>query len=141
MHSLCTGRAEENAPRQNAAPSCLATAPWSARLRAVEAELPDYYATLGLDRRCTLEQIRSAYRLLAKRHHPDVNAGSSEAAARTRELNAAHETLSDPARRRAYDRELQERSANRSSSGRGKIERNIAHDVHLRIDELLRGVS
>jgi len=107
----------------------------------VESELPDYYATLGLDRRCTLEQIRSAYRLLAKRHHPDLNAGSAEAAARTRELNAAHETLSDPVRRRAYDRELREREANRGSSSRGRIERNIAHDVHLRIDELLRGAS
>lgn len=107
----------------------------------MESELPDYYATLGLDRRCTLEQIRTAYRLLAKRHHPDLNAGSAEAAARTRELNEAHETLSDPERRRAYDRELRERSANRRSGSRSKIERNIAHDVHLRIDELLRGVS
>lgn len=107
----------------------------------MEAELPDYYATLGLDRRCTPEQIRNAYRLLAKRHHPDLNGGSAESAARTRELNEAHETLSDPQRRRAYDRDLQERSANRSSSGRGRIERNIAHDVHLRIDELLRGVT
>lgn len=107
----------------------------------MEAELPDYYATLGLDRRCTLEQIRNAYRLLAKRHHPDLNAGSAESAARTRELNEAHETLSDPARRRAYDRELHERSANQRSDGRGRIEKNIAHDVHLRIDELLRGVS
>lgn len=107
----------------------------------MKAESPDYYATLGLDRRCTLEQIRTAYRLLAKRHHPDLNGGSAEAAARTRELNEAHETLSDPERRRAYDRQLREQSANRRSGSRSKIERNIAHDVHLRIDELLRGVS
>ena len=82
----------------------LASGSWRARFPAVEAELPDFYATLGLDRRCTLEQIRRAYRLLAKRHHPDLHAGSAEAGARTRELNEAHETLSDPERRRAYDR-------------------------------------
>lgn len=107
----------------------------------MEAELPDYYATLGLDRRCTLEQIRNAYRLLAKRHHPDVNGGSADASARTRELNEAHETLSNPERRRAYDRELRERNADRAAETRGRIERNIAHDVQLRIDELLRGTA
>lgn len=107
----------------------------------MEAEPPDYYAILGLDRRCTLEQIRKAYRLLAKRHHPDVNAGCAESAIRTRELNEAHETLSDPVRRRAYDRELQQRETNRRPGRSGTIEKNIVHDVHLRIDELLRGVS
>jgi curved DNA-binding protein len=107
----------------------------------VETELPDYYATLGLDRRCTLEQIRTAYRLLAKHHHPDLNGGSAEAELRTRALNEAHETLSDPDRRRAYDRELQECGEKRSAPSRGRIERNIAQDVQLRIDELLRGVS
>lgn len=111
------------------------------RSPVVEAELSDHYATLGLDGRCTLEQIRDAYRLLAKRHHPDLNAGSPDAAARMRELNEAHETLSDSGRRRAYDRELSERSANRPSSGRGRIAQNIAQDIHLRIDELLRGAS
>ena len=54
---------------------------------------PNHYATLGLDRRCTLAQIRAAYRLLAKQHHPDVNPDSPAAVARTQELNAAYETL------------------------------------------------
>ena len=51
-------------------------------------------------------QIRAAYRLLAKQHHPDLNAGSPAAGAHTQALNAAHEILSDPEKRAAFDREL-----------------------------------
>jgi curved DNA-binding protein len=104
--------------------------------------LPDHYATLGLDRKCTLTQIRAAYRLLAKRHHPDVNGGDSRAVAQTQALNAAQEVLSDPARRAAYDRELA--AAERAEDPRPirtKIERNVSVDAHLRVDEFLRGTS
>jgi len=101
----------------------------------------DHYATLGLDRRCTAAQIRNAYRLLAKRHHPDVNGGSPEAAERLREINAAHEVLSDPARRRAYDLELSEMDQEAPARRATKIERNITQDAHLRIEELLRGCT
>ncbi len=119
----------------------LASAGYSARLPPVDDELPDYYATLGLDRGCTLAQIRAAYRLLAKRLHPDRNAGSLEAEERTRTLNEAHDCLSDAGRRRAYDRDLGGRNLEPEPRSRGKLERNIAHDVHLRIEELLRGIS
>ena len=99
---------------------------------------PDPYATLGLARGCTPAQITDAYRMLSKRHHPDVNPGSPEAVRRAQEINAAHEILSDPARRRACDREL---SATAPRPPAGKIERNITQDVHLRIEEFLRGAS
>jgi DnaJ-class molecular chaperone len=99
----------------------------------------DYYAVLGLDRRCTLAQIRAAYRLLAKRFHPDLNPDSPEALARSQEINAAHETLSDPARRRAYDRDRDAASRPAAPGRAAKVERNIAQDVHLRIEEFLRG--
>jgi DnaJ-class molecular chaperone len=103
---------------------------------------PDHYATLGLDRRCTLAQIRSAYRLLAKRHHPDVNGGSSDATERAQALNAAHEVLSDPVRRRAYDRSLADRkeAAGPSIAG-GRVERNISQDANLRLEDFLRGAT
>lgn len=102
----------------------------------------DHYATLGLDRRCTLAQIRAAYRLLAKRHHPDVNGGSAEATEHAKALNVAHDVLSDPVRRRAYDRELAEREApTRPPIGAQKIERNISQDVNLRIEDFLRGTT
>lgn len=105
------------------------------------AEESDHYATLGLDRRCTAAQIRSAYRLLAKRFHPDLNPGSDEALLRSQALNAAHEVLSDPARRRAYDRDLAGREEPVTPRRAGKIERNIAQDVNLRIEDFLRGAT
>ena len=110
-------------------------------LPCLETAADDHYATLGLDRRCTTAQIRSAYRLLAKRHHPDLNPGSEEALARARELNAAHEILSDPARRRAYDRELERCEKATAPARAGKIERNISQDAHLRIEDFLRGTT
>ena len=66
----------------------------------------NHYTVLGLDRRCTEAQIKTAYRLLARQHHPDLNPESAEALARTQALNAAYEVLSDPERRTAYDAEL-----------------------------------
>lgn len=107
----------------------------------METSAADHYATLGLDRRCTLAQIRAAYRALAKRSHPDVNDGSSEAAVRTQELNAAHEVLSDAGRRRAYDQTLRNEDEAAANRPRGRIERNVSQDVHLRIEELFRGAA
>jgi curved DNA-binding protein len=102
------------------------------------ADEPDYYTTLGLDRRCTAEQIRAAYRLLAKEHHPDVNGGCAQAAARTRELNAAYEILGDAEQRQAYD---QRQSAPKSRARQSKSQPDIVKEVHLRIEELLRGTK
>lgn len=103
--------------------------------------MTDHYATLGLDRRCTTAQIRSAYRLLSKRHHPDMNHGSEESLQRSQELNAAHEILSDPARRRAYDRELADDEMAAAPMRAGKIERTISQDANLRIEDFLRGAT
>lgn len=107
----------------------------------MDSTAPDHYAALGLDRQCSTAQVRAAYRGLCKVHHPDVNSGSAEAVARSQELNAAHEVLSDPARRRAYDRELREKSASAASARRGRIERNVSQDVHLRLEEVFRGAT
>ncbi len=91
----------------------------------METPLADHYATLGLDRGCSSAQIRSAYRLLVKQHHPDVNFGSAAASVRAQEVNVAHQVLSDPARRRAYDRELDRAREQRGLAQRGRIQRNI----------------
>ena len=109
----------------------------------MQRPVPNHYATLGLDRRCTLAQIRAAYRVLAKEHHPDLNPNSPAAVTHTQELNAAHEVLSDPDLRAAYDREL---DAPRKSSApaRGtkiKIQRNISQDVNLPVEDFLRGAK
>ena len=105
----------------------------------MQTPLPDHYAALGIHRRCTPEQIRNAYRLLAKQHHPDVNEGSDDAVLRTQALNAAHEVLGDPDRRDAYDKELAAAEKASKPVRAGKISRNLAQDAHLRPDEFLRG--
>jgi uncharacterized protein YjbI with pentapeptide repeats len=66
---------------------------------------PDYYALLHVARTATAEELRTAYRKLAREHHPDANA-APEAATRMRELNQAWEVLRDPETRNAYDRTL-----------------------------------
>jgi curved DNA-binding protein len=101
----------------------------------------NHYATLGLDRRCTLAQIRAAYRLLAKQFHPDLNPNSLAAIARTQELNAAYEILCDTELRRAYDRELDAPKNSANKIRAGKIERNISQDVNLRLEDFLRGTK
>jgi curved DNA-binding protein len=101
----------------------------------------NHYATLGLDRRCTLAQIRAAYRLLAKQYHPDLNPNSPEAVKRTQALNAAHEILNDPERRLAYDREFDADKKSVTPLRSAKIQRNISKDVNLRIEDFLRGTT
>ena len=101
----------------------------------------NHYAVLGLDRTCTRLQIRDAYRLLAKRHHPDVSGPSAETEQRIQALNAANEILRDPARRRAYDRELDHASQAAAPRRGAKIEQNITQEARLRIDDFLRGTS
>jgi len=101
----------------------------------------NHYATLGLDRRCTLAQIRAAYRVLAKQHHPDLNRGSSAAVARTQELNAAYEILSDSNLRAAHDRELDAPNKSAGKNRVAKIQRNLTQDVPLRFEDFLRGTK
>jgi DnaJ-class molecular chaperone len=64
----------------------------------------DPYKILGVQKTDSEAAIRSAYRKLAKRHHPDVNPGKPEAAERFKEISAAHEILSDKDKRARYDR-------------------------------------
>ncbi len=96
---------------------------------------------LGLDPDCTPAQIRAAYRYLAKQQHPDVNPDLPDALARIQALNAAHEVLSDPGARRAYDhaRAAGEKSA--APARTAKPKRNLAQDVPLQLREFLRGTT
>lgn len=78
---------------------------------------------------------------MAKRYHPDANPGSDEAEIRIKRLNSAYEILSDPARRRAYDRELDAASREAARRGSARITRNISQEVRIRIEDFLRGTS
>jgi len=64
----------------------------------------NYYEALGVPKAASEKEIKSAYRRLARKHHPDVNQGDKSAEARFKEINAAHEVLSDPEKRRKYDK-------------------------------------
>lgn len=64
----------------------------------------DLYIVLGVRREATAEDIRRAYRRLARRLHPDLNPGDGAAASRFEQVVRAYETLVDPERRRQYDR-------------------------------------
>ncbi len=65
--------------------------------------MADLYQTLGLTKTATEEDIRKAYRKLAKEHHPDLNPGNKEAEQRFKEISAANAILSDAEKRRDYD--------------------------------------
>jgi curved DNA-binding protein len=65
-------------------------------------EYKDYYKTLGVPKTATAEEIKKAFRKLARQHHPDVNK-KPEAERRFKEINEANEVLSDPEKRKRYD--------------------------------------
>jgi curved DNA-binding protein len=67
------------------------------------AKTKDYYDVLGVSRTASQKEIGAAFRKLARKHHPDLNAGDKQAEARFKELSEAHEVLSDPKKRQLYD--------------------------------------
>ena len=66
-------------------------------------EFVDYYKILGLDKNAGTEDIKKAYRKLARKHHPDLNPNDKEAHKKFQQINEANEVLSDPAKRKKYD--------------------------------------
>jgi DnaJ-class molecular chaperone len=84
--------------------------------------MADPYQTLGLTKTATDEDIRKAYRKLAKEHHPDLNPGNKDAEARFKDISAAYALLSDPEKRRAFD------AGEIDASGQPQAERRFYRD-------------
>src|SRR5262245_21069784 len=82
-------------------PYCVAKTPEADRHRMARK---DPYEILGVSRTASQDDIRRAYRRLAKEHHPDRNPGDKSAEQRFKDIQAAYEVLGDPDRRKQYDR-------------------------------------
>ena len=67
----------------------------------------NYYEILGVDKKASPEEIKANYRKLVKQYHPDLHPEDESCAAKFKEINEAHEVLSDPEKRRQYDFELE----------------------------------
>ena len=102
--------------------------------------MSDLYRTLGIARGASEKEVRDAYRRLARQYHPDVNPGDREAEERFKEINAAHQVLSDPESRAKYDRygeqwqhadQIEELRRQQRAAGQGGFS--------FRLDDLLSG--
>ncbi|MFZ3070813.1 MAG: DnaJ domain-containing protein, partial [Anaerolineaceae bacterium] len=81
-------------------------------------EYKDYYKTLGVEKNAKESEIKSAYRKLARKYHPDVNPNNPGAEEKFKEINEAYQVLSDPEKRQKYDQFGSQWQQYRSSGGR-----------------------
>lgn len=86
----------------------------------------DYYKSLGLDKSASVDDIKKAYRKLARKYHPDLNPNDKEANTHFQEINEANEVLSDPEKRKKYDEygENWQHADQYQASNRGQQQQN-----------------
>jgi molecular chaperone DnaJ len=107
--------------------------------------MKDYYEILGLNKDCTQEDIKKAYRKLAIKYHPDKNPDNKEAEEKFREINEANDTLSDPDKRAAYDNQGQNFSSFFNFGDifnmTGNIRKTYQTYVELTLEEVNTGIT
>ncbi|OXM85389.1 J domain-containing protein [Paenibacillus rigui] len=81
--------------------------------------MSNYYEILGVERSAAPEEIKKAYKRLAKLHHPDVNAGSKQSELLFKQVSEAYQTLSDGSAREAYDARLNAKETKGDTAPRG----------------------
>src|SRR5438477_8462494 len=102
--------------------------------------MTDYYQVLGITQTASATEIKSAYRKLARKHHPDVNRGSEKAAREFAMLSLAYHTLIDPQERAFHDQQL-----NKPRNGNSIIESDNPHaqrarDMQARWDRVVKQI-
>jgi len=80
----------------------------------------DHYKVLGVERKASADDIKKAYRKLARQYHPDKNPGDAKAEARFKQISQAHDVLGDPDKRKEYDRQLSNPFSNVGRGGSGQ---------------------
>lgn len=76
---------------------------WAAGYNSAVVATKDFYKVLGVDRKSSQDDIRKAFRKLARQYHPDANKGDAQAEKRFKEISEAYDVLGDPAKRAEYD--------------------------------------
>lgn len=99
---------------------CGTTLTWPNYFRGIAMDFKDYYKVLGVDKKASADEIKSAYRKLARKYHPDVNPNDKQAETRFKEVTEAYEVLSDPDNRKKYDMLGSNWRQHRQSGGRAE---------------------
>ncbi|GEM_PF-3289858 len=98
----------------------------------------DYYKVLSIDKTASADEIKKAYRKLARKYHPDVNPNDNEAKQRFQEINEANEVLSDPEKRKKYDQYGDIGNMERSMKKRSNntVSPNPPEEIHSELGEI-----
>ena len=102
--------------------------------------MTDYYHVLGVKRTATAAEIKSAYRNLARKRHPDVNRGSEKAAREFAVLSLAYHTLIDPQERAFYDQQLDKGVRGESILSSDNPHAQRARDMQARWDRVVNQI-